>query len=283
MRLCAQLPTFMLILAFSVLGCRKSNNNDLVLETKRSRSQTGLRKVAAKLTKEVEYRHAPMYSLLVFGADAEHQHWLVVDGNILYIDRNGNGDITDSEDMILIDQKATDKQPISASDEFLESGSFKVTELEGYDFELNVWFENPEFVPEANEDKWITDWRKQKKANGWLNSTLWRKNETTAVQTPVILSSSPMNVQITHIDGELTFDLKSGDRQCLDRGKKNTFDIHIGTQGESAHNCKTPAFARLATNEVPQHLVPVAEFEFCSKASADTETIIVTLNLDQRC
>ena len=35
------------------------------------------------------------YCLLVIGQKAKHRVWLAVDGNTLYLDRNGNGDLTD--------------------------------------------------------------------------------------------------------------------------------------------------------------------------------------------
>src|SRR5262249_38818786 len=41
------------------------------------------------------YRSQPRYCLLVFGPKAEHRVWLVLDGDSLYVDRNGNGDLTE--------------------------------------------------------------------------------------------------------------------------------------------------------------------------------------------
>src|SRR5262249_3777467 len=38
---------------------------------------------------------APRYCLLVFGPEAKTRIWLVLDGSVLYVDRNGNGDLTD--------------------------------------------------------------------------------------------------------------------------------------------------------------------------------------------
>ena len=86
------------------VGCRQSSTDSGKLPA----PSLALRDATAELVAEVEYSDAPMYSLLVFGTEAERQHWLVVDGGNLYIDRNSNGDITDPEDRILIDQKATD-------------------------------------------------------------------------------------------------------------------------------------------------------------------------------
>ena len=48
-----------------------------------------------RLTKEPAYQRTPRYYLLVFGAEAKTSVWLVFDGTTLYVDRNGNGDLTE--------------------------------------------------------------------------------------------------------------------------------------------------------------------------------------------
>ena len=53
------------------------------------------------LTKEPTYRSSPRYCLLVFGPEAKTRVWLVQDGDILYVDRNGNGDLTDPAKKVL--------------------------------------------------------------------------------------------------------------------------------------------------------------------------------------
>jgi hypothetical protein len=56
--------------------------------------------------KEPVYRSkAPKYGLLVFGPEAKDRVWLVLDGDILYVDRNGNGDVTDPGEKILAEKK----------------------------------------------------------------------------------------------------------------------------------------------------------------------------------
>jgi hypothetical protein len=45
--------------------------------------------------KEPAYQGKPRYCLLVFGKEAATRIWLVQDGNRLYVDRNGNGDLSE--------------------------------------------------------------------------------------------------------------------------------------------------------------------------------------------
>ncbi len=50
----------------------------------------------ADIVKEPAYQtKAPKYGLLRFGPKGEDRVWLVLDGDTLYVDRNGNGDLTE--------------------------------------------------------------------------------------------------------------------------------------------------------------------------------------------
>jgi hypothetical protein len=55
-----------------------------------------LTKIDRTLIKEPAYvSKQPRYCLLVFGPEATTRVWLVADGDYLYVDRNGNGDLTE--------------------------------------------------------------------------------------------------------------------------------------------------------------------------------------------
>ena len=55
-----------------------------------------LDKIDRSLRKEPVYQtKTPKYGLLVFGPDASERVWLVHDGDTLYVDRNGTGDLTE--------------------------------------------------------------------------------------------------------------------------------------------------------------------------------------------
>jgi hypothetical protein len=44
--------------------------------------------------KEPAYQGKPRYCLLAFGPEGKHKAWLVLDGDTLYVDRRGTGDLT---------------------------------------------------------------------------------------------------------------------------------------------------------------------------------------------
>ena len=54
-----------------------------------------LTQIERKISKEPAYQSKPKYCLLVFGPEAKTRVWLVIDGDTLYVDRNGTGDLTE--------------------------------------------------------------------------------------------------------------------------------------------------------------------------------------------
>jgi len=57
-----------------------------------------LAKIDRAIGKEPAYKGKPKYCLLVIGPEAKTRIWLVKDDNNLYVDRNGDGDLTQSAD-----------------------------------------------------------------------------------------------------------------------------------------------------------------------------------------
>src|SRR5262245_9126686 len=62
-----------------------------------------LSKVDRTIGKEPAYesQSKPKYCLVVFGPEAKTRIWLVLDGDVLYADRNGDGDLTGKDERIL--------------------------------------------------------------------------------------------------------------------------------------------------------------------------------------
>lgn len=61
-----------------------------------------LSKVEKRLVKEPAYHGKPGYLYLVLGAEAKHGVWLVLDGDTLYVDRHGDGDLTKPDGRVAI-------------------------------------------------------------------------------------------------------------------------------------------------------------------------------------
>src|SRR5688572_9642256 len=99
---------------------------------------------AADLTQiERTIRKEPAYStmdtrfcLLVFGPKADYRVWLVLDGDTLFVDRNGNGDLTEKGESTTPESTNTD--PCSFQKITLQRPDGKEEELS---FALFGWFD----------------------------------------------------------------------------------------------------------------------------------------------
>src|SRR5260370_39867195 len=79
-------------------------------------SAADLAKVDRTIKKEPAYQAKPKYCLLVFGPEAKHRVWLVLDGDTLYVDKNGNGDLTEAGKRIQAPDFKASAQPAHARD-----------------------------------------------------------------------------------------------------------------------------------------------------------------------
>src|SRR5262249_23533833 len=61
-----------------------------------------LTKIDRTIAKEPAYQSKPKYCLLVFGPEAKTRVWLVLEGDTLYVDRNGNGDLTEKGERFVL-------------------------------------------------------------------------------------------------------------------------------------------------------------------------------------
>lgn len=60
-----------------------------------------LNKIDRAIPKEPVYKNQPAYCLLVFGSEARTRVWLVLDGQVLYVDRSGSGDLSQQADKVV--------------------------------------------------------------------------------------------------------------------------------------------------------------------------------------
>ena len=71
-------------------------HRDLMEACTAAQRPADLAKIERSIAREPAYQsRTPKYCLLVFGPEAKTHIWLVLDGDKLYVDKNGNGDLTD--------------------------------------------------------------------------------------------------------------------------------------------------------------------------------------------
>jgi hypothetical protein len=241
-----------------------------------------LAQIDRTIVKEPRYVGRPHYALIVVGPRAEHRSWLVMDGDeTLYFDRNGNGDLTDPEDHIRLDAEATEKMHMAEESTHSGMNVFDLGKVSGVALTFDYWVRKRGFVP---ADERLRKIMEEREANDRENGTLWRlAAKGGQAQNPVLLAAKPVDAQIMHLEGPLTFALKWGELQALQPWPKTTvFDVHIGTPALPPRNCTHRLFSPLTEMEIPRNVHPRAKFEFPAKLPG-SGPLVQTVELDLRC
>jgi RNA polymerase sigma factor (sigma-70 family) len=237
-----------------------------------------LTKIDRTLVKEPKYTTEPYYALLTLGPEAKKRVWLVVDGNTLYVDRNGNGDLTEAGERMMPDKKIA-----VAPGMYKHMNSYYLGELEGICLRLDFWVRDRRFVPTTDFDRQV---RRDHEENGWEFATLFRVNADGSdipAQIPVTFCRQPADAPVCHVGGPLRLFLRWGENgRPFVRGADTNLDVMIGTPGLPPRKWSDPVYAPLATTEVPADLHPVAQIEFPHK-DPKQPPLKVEVVLDQRC
>jgi hypothetical protein len=233
------------------------------------------------IRKEPAYQSkAPQYCLLVFGPQAKVRVWVVLDGDTLYLDRNGNGDLTDpgerlaprfalhrpenrpdAEVLRTFDQSRpgsspneTDGRPIlSCKPEVFWFHVFQLVPREDFpdQDQVKYWRENPFYVALSTR-------------TGYMQSAR------------VAFAARPQDAPILHFDGplRLALDDKFGPQE-LRRGESSELYVRLITPGLNAT-------VTTDHGDISETAHPVAEVELPSGRPGG-EPIHLPVELTERC
>jgi RNA polymerase sigma factor (sigma-70 family) len=274
-------------------GAREQTESGKVVKTESSRRAArdsavplkanfpDLTKIDRTIFRQPKYKSTPYYALLAIGPEAKKRVWLVVDGDVVYMDRNGNGDLTEPNKRVSLDVEETKKIKVGPG-MYTGMNSFDLGEVEGLKLRLDYWVRNRKFVPRSSFDKQIF---KDHEEKGWEFSTLWRilPDGSKSAQIPLCFCRRPEDGQVCHLGGRLTFALRDGKGQSFVRPAEETaLNLMIGTPGLPARGWTERVFAPLGTNEVPANVHPLAHIEFPHK-DAGQPPIKIEAALKKRC
>jgi hypothetical protein len=239
-----------------------------------------LTKVDRAIAREPKYKNQPHYALLVFGPKADRRAWLVMDGDdVLYVDRNGNGDLTEKDKRVVVDVEATKAINIEPG-AYKGMNVFDLGTVAGHRLKLQFWVRNKDYVPTDDFYKTIL---KERRENDWENASLYRTGaDGSGAQNPILFAPRPADAQVTNLGGLLTIRPKWDDRQRIKSEGESDFDVNVGSICLPARNCKYSIFSPLTTSEVPKDHHPHAVFEFPNK-EAGKPPIKVEAVLSKRC
>jgi hypothetical protein len=239
-----------------------------------------LSKIDRTVVKEPRYQSKPGYCLVVFGQRASTRVWLVLDGDDLYVDRNGNGDLTEPQKKVHRG-KGQDQVPgvfscgdIADRDGLMVYHGLTVigTAQEG---EMFVTVDvDGKFVESASVD-----------GNGYLTFA------DTPSAAPIVHFNGPLTMGLTpqtEVTVSYTFGKKPSEGVLSRRVRvllpsfvpgdvKSELRVSVGTPGLG-----NGTFARIHHNRVAAGIQPVAEVEFPNKAPSEGAMKIKT-PLPNRC
>ena len=194
-----------------------------------------LAKIDRSIRKEPVYESkAPQYCLLAFGPEATVRVWVVLDGDTLYVDRNGNGDLTEPGERIAA-RYALHNSPERPDMKILRSFMLRPTLHEGRPTGEPVLSCVPEaevmfvehFVPADDRDDPRADIFRKRPFHVVAGTAVY------GADSDLAFASHPGAAPILHFDGPRQLRLHSYS-QPLRRGETCQLALEVYTRGLGA-------------------------------------------------
>jgi hypothetical protein len=242
-----------------------------------------LAKVDRKIAKEPAYQtKSPKYCLLVFGLDAKDRAWLVQDGDTLYVDRNGNGDLTEPGKSVKLKDQNENYRGFEGGE--IKIGGLTHTELSVMQMKATAELigndEEMARVKKTGPEPWVWWVRITAERSADDKRDLPKKVKYVANGDGagmLLFGDSPQDAPIIHLNGPFTLGLQDRKQRFI-VGEESMLQIGVGPQGVGPG---TFAFV-LYPDTIPADAYPEAEIAFPAK-SASAEPIKKKFTLKQRC
>jgi hypothetical protein len=204
-----------------------------------------LSKIERTLRKEPAYQSkSPRYGLLVFGPKAEQRVWLVLDHDALYVDVNGNGDLTEAGKRVKV--KTPNQDPASFEEIELPGPDGKKEKLR---FALYGWFNHKKGKDEGVEPSVTVSWRGR-----WYGA--WGDGDSA-----LRFAARPHDAPILHIGGPLEMGFESRLEHAFRKSGDRQFDLAVGV-GTPGLGKGTFTHLTYWDDAIPKNAQPTAELEF---------------------
>src|SRR5262245_58670936 len=201
-------------------------------------------KIDRTIAKEPAYQSkSPSYGLLVFGPQAKSRAWVVLDGDILYVDRNCNGDLTEAGERLVIKKPKRNKKPGTSS--AVDSMHVVITDLGGAKHRLTFRLTSTGVGIDA-----------QCHGRQYVGSTY---------RDDMVFAARPQDAPIVHLNGPLTLQLVDPPRQWSP-GETVDLVVLFGTPGLGKGT-----FAYMIQG-FPSR--PIAEIQFPAKKPAAASLVV---------
>lgn len=205
----------------------------------------------------------PRYCLLVLGPDAAKRIWIVLDGNTLFIDRNGNGDLTESD------------EPIKAESGNDDGAYFRVSILGADDktkHTLHVFLTKSSLFGQEKDGPFTVhlslSWTRNRTFGAWGDET-----------GLLFFAVRPQDAPVIHMDGPLQMGFET--HLPLIKKAKDTYELNVGV-GTKGIGKGSFAHLQHEFGAIPPGAHPRAVLEFPNKVAGDPPWRIETV-LKERC
>ena len=193
----------------------------------------------------------PKYCLVVFGTNAQTRVWLVLDGDTLFIDRNGNRDLTEAGENV-----KGQPRPQGQGEVQFDAGTITA--------EVGV---PPKARLEVVVVPGLTFVYCHTGGQPWQRAVADREGY-------LAFGSKPETAPVLHFQGPLTIGLRF-DHHFKRHGRPEDLDIMVGTPGVGPGS-----FVRFGNETVTKDIRPALEIDFPGN---DGRMIHVKTTLDKRC
>jgi hypothetical protein len=210
------------------------------------------------------YQSTPRYCLLVFGPEARTRVWLVQDGATLYVDRNGNGDLTEAGEKVAAKtNRHTEDGEYNFDAGEIVDGEFVHKALRCSIFKIDYLADDDERVKAllANDPKargFMVDCDIE--VPGLKGAGIGGRVEqgTTArdLKGPLQFTDRPQDAPVIHFGGSLQISLLELPKLLIGRTKEVT--VVVGTPGRGAGTTAVVSFDEL----IPKDAYPTVEVVF---------------------
>jgi hypothetical protein len=256
-----------------------------------------LSRIDRTLAKEPAYKAKPQYCLLVFGPKAEHRVWLVQDGDLLYVDHNGNGDLTGADKRFLFPAFRPSDHPAHEAERSVRAGSITVGGCTHTDLEIHQtryrrkiapsvrgaagWQEYVDSIHRQAPDGliWMVSLQVDLGCYGLFGEAKGKRVQHFAwidQNGQLTFANRPNDAPILHFGGPLT--LRVNPTEKLRRGNKpEQVTLNVGTPGLGAGS-----FVNMNHDHVPRDVHPVVTIRFPAR-EAGQEPVTRKYVLKQRC
>jgi hypothetical protein len=223
-----------------------------------------LRQIDRTIAKEPAYKNKPKYCLLVFGEQARTRVWLVQDGDVLYVDRNANGDLTEKDERVALKENHPNLRSFEAGD--IHDGALTHTGLNVTHFrvsakEVGNLPEMARILAHGGEPWAWAMWLAAERPADEKRTLPKRINYIVNSDGRYLLfADRPGDAPIVHFNGPWTLCLQDLN-QRVTAGQKSLLKIGVGTPGLGPGTFSFVCYP----DTIPADAYPVADITFPPK------------------